>query len=80
MSHTCAFCWQPAAPGAWVELRLHEGPGLKIGEVSLMVCADHLAALRPACERELVECRVTRLEVAGDYPISVLSRRLEDRP
>jgi hypothetical protein len=77
----CAFCWQPAAPGAWVELRLYNGPGLKIGELGLAVCAGHLAALRPAYERGFAECRVTRWEpIAGDYPPGVLSRRPEERP
>jgi hypothetical protein len=75
----CAFCWQPAAPGAWVELRLYSGPGLKIGELTLKVCAGHLDALRPAYDRGLVECRVTRLEPDGDQPPGVLYRRPEDR-
>ena len=80
-SHLCGFCWQPAAHGAWVELRLYDGPGLKIGELCLMACADHLAALRPAYERELVECRVTRWERGNDdYPPGVLYRRPEERP
>ncbi|HXM55340.1 MAG TPA: hypothetical protein VOB72_08115, partial [Candidatus Dormibacteraeota bacterium] len=76
----CAFCWQPAAPGAWVELRLYAGPGQKIGELSLKVCAGHLAALRPAYERGFVECRATRWETAGDYPPGSLGRRPGERP
>ena len=43
-------------------MRLYEGPGLKIGELDLKVCARHLRAMRPAYERELVECRVTGWE------------------
>lgn len=58
----CAFCGEPAAPGAWVELRLYDGPGLKIGELQLDVCRRHLVKMRPAYKRELVECRVTRWE------------------
>jgi hypothetical protein len=61
----CDFCAtfgheEPAA--GWVELRLYNGPGLKIGELEVNVCARHLEAMRPAYERELVECRVTRWE------------------
>lgn len=62
MSEECAFCGEPAAPGAWVELRLYEGPGLKLGELRLDVCARHLERMEPAYRRELVECRVTRWE------------------
>ncbi|HXM58298.1 MAG TPA: hypothetical protein VOB72_23055 [Candidatus Dormibacteraeota bacterium] len=81
MNDACAFCWRPAAPGAWVELRLYNGPGLKIGELTLKVCTDHLTAMQPAFERELVECRVTRWERrTADYPAGVLYRRSEDRP
>jgi hypothetical protein len=58
----CGFCGEPAAPGAWVEIRLYLGPGDKIGELTVDVCKGHLAAMRPAYERELVECRVTRWE------------------
>lgn len=61
----CAFCDSPAEPGAWVELRLYLGPGDKIGELQLDVCSRHLQAMRPAYERELVECRVTRWERRG---------------
>jgi len=61
-SGACAFCGEPSAPGAWVEIRLYLGPGDKIGELVLQVCRRHLTAMRPAYERELVECRVTRWE------------------
>ncbi len=61
-SGECAFCGEPSAPGAWVEIRLYLGPGDKIGELELRVCRHHLTAMRPAYERELVECRVTRWE------------------
>ena len=66
----CAFCNEPAVPGACVEIRLYLGPGLKLGELDLNVCAGHLAAMRQAYERELVECRVTRWEpgTAGPRP------------
>jgi hypothetical protein len=61
----CAFCAafgreEPMA--GWVELRLYNGPGLKIGELQVDVCAHHLEAMRPAYEQELVECRVARWE------------------
>lgn len=62
MAGECAFCGQPAAPDAWVEIRLYLGPGDKIGELQLDVCERHLQAMHPAYERELVECRVTRWE------------------
>lgn len=65
----CAFCGEPTA-GAWVELRLYDGPGLKIGELDLKVCERHLTAMRPAYERELVECRVTRWEPGTAGPRS----------
>jgi hypothetical protein len=58
----CGFCGEPAVPGAWVEIRLYLGGGDKIGELTVDVCKRHLAAMRPAYERELVECRVTRWE------------------
>ena len=58
----CSFCGHPAVPGAWVEIRLYMGPGQKIGELELPVCALHLERMRPAHEQELVECRVTRWE------------------
>ena len=58
----CAFCGQPSVPGAWVEIRLYLGPGLKIGELELRVCRGHLEAMWPAYQRELVECRVSRWE------------------
>jgi hypothetical protein len=61
----CAFCGAGTENGAWVEVRLYDGPGLKIGELVLPVCAAHLTAMRPAYERELVECRVTRWEPFG---------------
>ncbi len=62
MTHECAFCGDPPVPGAWVEIRLYLGPGDKLGELDLAVCARHLERMRPAYERELVECRVTRWE------------------
>jgi hypothetical protein len=62
MGDECAFCGKPVVPGAWVEIRLYHGPGLKIGELQLAVCDHHLREMRPAYERELVECRVTRWE------------------
>ena len=61
-SGECAFCGEPSVPGAWVEIRLYLGPGDKIGELELRVCRRHLTAMRPAYEREMVECRVTRWE------------------
>jgi hypothetical protein len=62
VSEHCAFCGRPAAPASWVEIRLYLGPGDKIGELELPVCRAHLERMRPAYERELVECRVTRWE------------------
>ncbi len=62
MTRECAFCGQPPVPGASVEIRLYLGPGDKLGELELDVCARHLERMRPAYERELVECRVTRWE------------------
>lgn len=59
---TCGFCDLPVEPGAWVEVRLYNGPGDKIGALQVDVCRRHLDAMRPAFERELVECRVTRWE------------------
>jgi hypothetical protein len=56
-----AFGREEPATG-WVEFRLYDGPGLKIGELQVDACARHLEALRPAYERELVECRVARWE------------------
>jgi hypothetical protein len=66
----CAFCGDAAMPDAWVEVRLYLGPGMKIGELDLKVCARHVEAMRPAYEQELVECRVTRWEpgAAGRRP------------
>lgn len=62
MESDCGFCGEPAAPDAWVEIRLYDGPGLKIGELQVPVCRRHLQKMRPAYERELVECRVSRWE------------------
>lgn len=63
MSDECAFCGRPTE-GAWVELRLYNGPGLKIGELTLNVCGGHLEALRQANESDGIvpECRITRWE------------------
>jgi hypothetical protein len=47
-SGICAFCGEPAAPGAWVEIRLYLGLGDKIGVLELRVCRRHLTAMRPA--------------------------------
>ena len=58
----CSFCGEPALRGSWIEIRLYLGPGDKLGDLELAVCARHLARMRPAYERELVECRVTRWE------------------
>jgi hypothetical protein len=62
---TCAVCGTPDVSGAvqgWVEIRLYLGPGDKLAEITLDMCERHLVAFRPAYERELVECRVTRWE------------------
>ncbi len=53
-----------------MEIRLYLGPGDKIGELVLQVCRRHLTAMRPAYERELVECRVTRWEPGTEKRLS----------
>jgi hypothetical protein len=64
---TCAFCGEPS-DGSWIELRLYDGPGLKIGELQLDVCDRHLQETKAAHERELVECHVTRWEPSKQSP------------
>lgn len=60
----CAFCGRETE-GSYVELRLYNGPGLKIGALVVQVCVRHLEALREANEsdeRLVPECRVARWE------------------
>jgi hypothetical protein len=58
----CAICDRPVEDDdAGAEVRLYLGPGDKLGELWLPLCRHHVARFRPAYERELVECRVTRL-------------------
>ena len=56
-----------ASDGSWIELRLYDGPGLKVGELQLDVCERHLQATRTGYDQPgglVAECRVTRWERA----------------
>jgi hypothetical protein len=55
----CTVCRQPVEhEEAGADIRLYLGPGDKLAELWLPLCAHHVERFRMAYRREIIECRV----------------------
>jgi hypothetical protein len=67
MSKECAVCRAPVErEEAGADVRLYLGPGDKLAELWLPLCARHVERFREAYRQVIVECRVASVSRGHD--------------